>query len=86
MDRSRTTHQGSTRERTGRSRGSAATEDRERPIGAGTVTVGRSDSESIAPELAGLVVPIASLTPHPRNPRIGEIEAISASLRRFGQL
>jgi hypothetical protein len=48
--------------------------------------VDRSDSESIVPELHGLVVPIASLTPHPRNPRVASLDAISASLRRFGQL
>lgn len=42
--------------------------------------------ENIAPELAAFVVPIASLTLHPRNPRRGSLEAITASLRRFGQL
>jgi len=42
--------------------------------------------ENIAPELAALVVPIASLTLHPKNPRRGNLEAITASLRRFGQL
>ncbi|HEY5277719.1 MAG TPA: ParB N-terminal domain-containing protein, partial [Coriobacteriia bacterium] len=42
--------------------------------------------ENIAPELAALVVPIASLTLHPRNPRRGNLEAITESLRRFGQL
>src|ERR1035437_10722163 len=42
--------------------------------------------ENIAPELAAFVVPIASLTLHPRNPRRGNLEAITESLRRFGQL
>ena len=45
-----------------------------------------SSAERIAPELAALVVPIASLTFHPRNPRQGNLEAITESLRRFGQL
>jgi len=51
-------------------------------------TAGRPDPapENIAPELAAFVVPIASLTLHPRNPRRGNLEAITASLRRFGQL
>jgi len=31
------------------------------------------------------VVPIESITLHPRNPRIGDVEAVAASLRRFGQ-
>ncbi|MDR3638810.1 MAG: ParB N-terminal domain-containing protein, partial [Isosphaeraceae bacterium] len=42
--------------------------------------------ENIAAELAHFVVPIASLTLHPRNPRQGSLEAITASLRRYGQL
>jgi hypothetical protein len=42
--------------------------------------------ESIAPELAAFVVPIDSLTTHPRNPRHGNLEAITESLRRFGQM
>ena len=39
----------------------------------------------IAPALQSLVVPIESITLHPRNPRIGDVEAVAASLRRFGQ-
>jgi hypothetical protein len=39
----------------------------------------------IAPALQALVVPIASIELHPRNPRIGDVEAIASSLRRFGQ-
>jgi hypothetical protein len=42
--------------------------------------------ENIAAELAAFIVPIASLTLHPRNPRRGNLEAITESLRRFGQL
>ncbi|MGD0019950.1 MAG: DNA methyltransferase [Candidatus Limnocylindrales bacterium] len=45
-----------------------------------------SSPESIAPELRSFVVPIGSLTFHPRNPRHGNLEAITGSLRRFGQL
>ncbi len=45
-----------------------------------------SSPERIAPELTALVVPIASLTLFPNNPRRGNLEAISDSLRRFGQL
>jgi hypothetical protein len=43
------------------------------------------DRPRIAPALRALVVPIASIELHPRNPRIGDVEAIAASLRRFGQ-
>jgi hypothetical protein len=35
--------------------------------------------------LGALLVPIAELRPHPRNPRRGVVPAIAASLRRFGQ-
>ena len=42
--------------------------------------------ETIAPELRALVVPIGSLTLHPRNPRHGNLDAIAESLRRFGQM
>lgn len=44
------------------------------------------DGPRIAPALQALVVPIASIELHPRNPRVGDVEAIAASLRRFGQL
>jgi DNA modification methylase len=44
------------------------------------------DGPRIAPALQALVVPIASIELHPRNPRIGDVAAIAASLRRFGQL
>ena len=39
----------------------------------------------IAPALQALTVPINSVMLHPRNPRIGDVEAVAASLRRFGQ-
>ena len=40
----------------------------------------------IAPALQALVVPMASIELHPRNPRVGDVEAIAASLGRFGQV
>ena len=43
-----------------------------------------NDGPRIAPALQALVVPIASIELHPRNPRIGDVEAIAASLTRFG--
>jgi hypothetical protein len=55
-----------------------------RPAHAGEAPA--SSPESIAPELRGFIVPIDSLTLHPRNPRRGNLDAISESLRRFGQL
>lgn len=42
--------------------------------------------KGIAPELAPFVRPHESLTPHPRNPRRGDIDAITSSLQRFGQV
>ncbi len=42
-------------------------------------------SPRIAPALLALAVPLASIEIHPRNPRIGNVEAIAASLSRFGQ-
>ncbi len=39
----------------------------------------------IAPALHDLIVPLSSVEIHPRNPRIGDVSAIAASLRRFGQ-
>jgi hypothetical protein len=44
-----------------------------------------SNRPNIAPALQTLAVPIASIDLHPRNPRIGDVEAVAASLRRFGQ-
>jgi ParB-like chromosome segregation protein Spo0J len=40
----------------------------------------------IAPALAALAVPLDALTPHPRNPRRGDVGAIAASLQQFGQV
>lgn len=39
-------------------------------------------AEDLRPDLA----PVDDLTPHPNNPRIGEVEEIAASLTRFGQV
>lgn len=36
-------------------------------------------------ELERSLVPVARLTPHPRNPRKGDVDLIAESLRRFGQ-
>jgi DNA modification methylase len=44
------------------------------------------DRARIAPALQALAVPIASIELHPRNSRIGDVEAVVASLQRFGQL
>ncbi|MBA3875608.1 MAG: hypothetical protein C0498_01505 [Anaerolinea sp.] len=42
--------------------------------------------ERIAEELAGLVVPIDSIRPHPQNARHGDVERIAESLTRFSQV
>jgi ParB-like chromosome segregation protein Spo0J len=39
----------------------------------------------IALALQALAVPIESVALHPNNPRLGDVEAVAASLRRFGQ-
>ena len=49
-------------------------------------TLDEANRPRIAPALQALVVPIESIELHPRNPRIGDVEAVAASLRRFGQL
>lgn len=41
---------------------------------------------NIAPSLDALAVQIDSVHPHPRNPRIGDVDFVMASLSRFGQL
>lgn len=46
----------------------------------------KGDRPHIAPALQALAVPIESIELHPRNPRVGDVEAVAASLRRFGQL
>ncbi len=45
----------------------------------------QDEHPNIAVALHGLVVRITSVELHPRNPRIGDVEAVAASLRRFGQ-
>jgi site-specific DNA-methyltransferase (adenine-specific) len=40
----------------------------------------------IAPQLRALVVPIDSVELHPRNPRLGDVAAVAASLARFRQV
>jgi site-specific DNA-methyltransferase (adenine-specific) len=44
-----------------------------------------SHRAKIAPQLHSLIVPIDSVTLHPNNPRRGDVEAVAASLARFGQ-
>ncbi len=39
----------------------------------------------VAPQLVPLLVPIGSVELHPRNPRRGDVDAVAASLQRFGQ-
>ena len=48
-------------------------------------TLDEGDRPRIAPALQDLAVPIESVGLHPRNPRVGDVEAVAASLRRFGQ-
>jgi DNA modification methylase len=45
-----------------------------------------ADHPRIAPALQALAVPIESVTLHPRNPRVGDVDAVAASLGWFGQL
>lgn len=40
----------------------------------------------IALALQALAVPIETVTLHPNNPRVGDVEAVAASLKRFGQM
>ena len=58
-----------------------------RPAGNPATASDPTDTEvpRIAPALQALAVPIASIEPHPRNPRQGNVAAIAASLRRYGQ-
>jgi DNA modification methylase len=44
-----------------------------------------SSAPRIAPQLRALAVPIDSVELHPRNPRLGDVAAVAASLTRFGQ-
>lgn len=45
-----------------------------------------TETVNIAPDLTSLIVPIDSIKPHPQNPRRGDLEAIGASIDRFGQV
>jgi DNA modification methylase len=45
----------------------------------------KAHEPKIALQLHGLIVPIDSVTLHPNNPRIGAVDAVAASLARFGQ-
>jgi len=45
----------------------------------------RASAPHIAPQLQALVVPIDSVELHPRNPRLGAVAAVAASLARFRQ-
>jgi site-specific DNA-methyltransferase (adenine-specific) len=48
-------------------------------------SLGDDPATRIAPQLRGLAIPLDGVTLHPRNPRRGDVAAVSASLRRFGQ-
>jgi DNA modification methylase len=48
-------------------------------------TLGEADHPHIASALQALAVPIESIETNPLNPRIGDVKAVAASLRRFGQ-
>jgi ParB-like chromosome segregation protein Spo0J len=49
------------------------------------VTTKAKGYDGIAPQLWDLVLPVEELRVHPRNPRQGDVGAISESLRVFGQ-
>jgi DNA modification methylase len=53
---------------------------------AATVNADGAASAHIAPQLQALVVPIDSVELHPRNPRLGDVAAVAASLARFRQV
>jgi DNA modification methylase len=57
---------------------------RTRPAQGDGVASPRGEAK-IAPQLRSLVVPIESVTVHPNNPRRGAVDAVAASLARFGQ-
>jgi DNA modification methylase len=65
--------------------GHRATTSRRTDDGASRSSPREDDRPTIAPALEALHVPIASVEPHPRDARIGDVEAVAASLRRFGQ-
>ena len=49
------------------------------------LTAAGAPRANIAPQLQGLAVPIEGIELHPRNPRRGDVAAVTESLRRFGQ-
>ena len=53
--------------------------------GASQLSSQKDDRPNIAPALESLLVPIDSVELHPRNPRVGDVSAVAASLRRFRQ-
>lgn len=50
-----------------------------------TPATAAATSENIAPGLTALAVPVDELDLLPGNPRIGDVDAVAASYRRFGQ-
>jgi hypothetical protein len=57
-----------------------------RPDSAASSSLAHDDRSNIAVPLLALAVPISSIEIHPNNPRVGNVDAIAASLSRFGQL
>jgi site-specific DNA-methyltransferase (adenine-specific) len=55
------------------------------PTVAATVNANDAAPAHIAPQLRALVVPLECVELHPRNPRLGDVAAVAASLTRFGQ-
>lgn len=56
------------------------------PTQTAAAPLGRSTASHIALQLRALVVPIDSVELHPRNPRLGAVAAVAASLARFRQV
>ncbi len=54
-------------------------------LAGGSLVASPRGEAKIAPQLRSLVVPIESVTLHPNNPRRGNVDAVAASLARFGQ-
>ena len=48
--------------------------------------IGLMPKPLIAPELQSLILPMADMSLWPKNPRMGDVGAISESLKRFGQV
>jgi DNA modification methylase len=62
------------------------TTHRATPTVAAIVNADGAAPAHIAPQLRALVVPINSVELHPRNPRLGDVAAVAASLARFRQV